>query len=177
LGVPEDKKIAYSVGLFCGSDEKYPAELVDRLAQTLPNDTRLLLTQNKTLRKYKGHPRLWAVPVMLESTLKGIHMSDVVVYANAPGYFTDYGRTCIEALAAKRPVICENRGAPGAALVDGVHALMFDAYDEVVGKIEQLRNAPDMAAGLAATGQVFASWHDISNQAGAIKGILHSLGA
>ena len=176
LGAAKDDR--FSVGVLSSSENgKYPAELIDVLARTLPDDVRIIVTQSKSIRHLAGDGRMWSVPVMMESTLKGLFMSNVVVYASAPGYCTEYGRTCMEALAAKRPVVCERRGAPAALLKDGVHALMFDRYDEVADKIMRLRKDVPMADKLAATGQVLASWHDVSNHAGALKGILYSLGA
>lgn len=171
-----DKK--FTVGLLSTtSPGKYPIGLLDRLAKDLPSDIRIVTTSGPALKKYMGTGRIWAVPQMVDATLKGINMSNIVVYASAPGYFTPYGRTCMEALAAKRAVICESRGAPSELLQDGRHALMFDDYADVAKKILYLRSKPNVADKLAATGQVLASWHDVSVHAGELRGILHSLGA
>lgn len=175
LGAVKDPR--FSVGLFSSGEEgKYPIGLIMHLAKKLPSDIRLIVTQHPAIKPLAGGG-IWSVPAMPESTLKGIYMSNVVVYANAPEYCTGYGRTCMEALAARRPVVCERRGAPGELLRDGVHALMFDGYDQAVDGILYLRKERSAADKLAATGQVLASWHDISNHVATLKGILHSMGA
>lgn len=168
----------FSVGVFSsGYPDKYPGKLVAYLLDKLPGDIRVIATAHPELTAMGRPKRLWAVPRIVDATMKGIQMSSVVAYDPAPGYFSPYGKTCLETMAARRPLVCARRGSPGEEIVDGVHAMLFDDYGQAVDQILHLRANPTAADRMAATGQVLASWRDISGCAGGLKGILHSLGA
>jgi hypothetical protein len=169
----------YTLGLFSSGElGKYPSELVRWLMAHIPNDTRLIISQvDPTVRPRDSRKQVWQIPVMLEATLKGIQMSDVVIYAHSSDYTTPYGRLSAEMLAGGVPVICERRGAVTTRYEDRKHVLYFDDPEQILHHVETLRTNTVMAETLAANGQMLASWDDMTIHIGEIKRLLRMLGA
>jgi hypothetical protein len=168
----------FTYGVFSSTAPgKYPLELVKYLMPRVPDGARLLVTGNKSLPKPPPGRKVWMVPQMVGATIKGIQLSDVVLYASQNEYTTPYGRTCVEAMSARRPVVCQRNGAPASSLTDGIHALMFDTPSEALEKVLYLRDNPENGEILAANGQLWASWQDINTHVGTFRSILKALGA
>jgi glycosyltransferase involved in cell wall biosynthesis len=151
--------------------------LVTELMPKVPEGARLLVTAHPDLSKPAGNNRVWFLPEMLDATLKGIQMCDAVIYASNATHVTPFGRTAAEAMSARRPVVCERRGAMAEQVEDGKHAFMFDTPDEALEKVLYLRDHPDVSKVIAANGQLWSSWQDMNTHTGTLRGILKALGA
>ena len=176
----------FTVGLLSsGTDHKYPGAVAARLISRLPADIPLYLTM---LPKY-DHVGL---PMMIEDRQRNgkligcalkplagffylLHL-DVLVYATAKNYFEPAGSFVIEAAAAGVPVVCENRGMFSRTIVDGWNGLLFNTPDEAVAQVLRLKTDDKLRDQLAANGQLWASWYDVTVHLGRLKAVWRELG-
>jgi hypothetical protein len=167
----------YTLGVF-SSDEpgKYPYDLVAWLADNIPDDVGLVLSNTAALTAHKSRT-LRYVPIIMDAALKGLQMVDVALYAHGNDYITPYGRMVTEIQASGTPVICERRGALIDRYVDRQHVLFFDNNEQILTHLTSLRHDNNMAETLSANGQLLASWEDITIHIGELKRILRMLGA
>lgn len=171
-------KAPFTFGLFSsGAAGRYPMDLVRYLITRVPKGMRMIVTSADGLPAPPRNNSVWVLPRMVDATIKGLQMSDAVIYATAADCAPRYGRTCVEAMAAGLPVVCRKFGAPAAMLADKTNVLMFDNNIEVLDYIVYLHDNPSVREQLAANGQVWASWQDIATQVGVIRGLLKALGA
>jgi glycosyltransferase involved in cell wall biosynthesis len=101
---------------------------------------------------------------------------DALVYATAPEYYEPAGTFVIEAAAAGVPIVCERRGMMADTIQHGWNGLLFDNVTEAIEHVMRLKSDDKLRDQLAANGQLWASWYDVSVHLGRLKAIWRALG-
>jgi hypothetical protein len=179
----------FTVGLITsGAYDKYPCDLAMQLMSRLPLDVRLLFSSIPTYRNpgmtmaiqdrvERGNNKaIMMCPVRPLVALHYMVLCDVIICASTGTHFEPYGRTCVEAMALGKPVLCENRGVYPTLLEHGVNSLLFNNVDDTLDYIDKIRKNPSMGDKLGSNAQLWASWQDVTVHIGKLKRTLRMIG-
>jgi|688.fasta_scaffold42075_9 hypothetical protein len=174
----------FTVGIFSSNEhEKYPYNLVRTLVKRWPDNMRLLVTtppivdpELKADLTRLGSRVVLCSPRPIGALLYTVQI-DVLIHATAPGYHDPYGRTAVEALALGKAVLCERRGHLSEVLTDKINTVMYDTPDEALELVKWLHAHDSARTQLAASGQMWASWQDLSTATLKLQRTLRYIGA
>lgn len=180
------QKTKFRVGLITsGAYDKYPCGSAIRLLGGLPDDMELLIT---TLPKYRHPGVLLALearkdrravrlcPVKPMAGIRYMLACDVIICCSAGNHGEPFGRGAVEAMAMRKPVVCENRGNYPNIIEHGVNGLLYDKVEQAIEYVEQLKGNTEMARKLGINAQMSAGWYDTSVHIGDLKQLLRKLG-
>lgn len=133
--------------------------LVDAFVAESPANMRLLLVgdgpdHQKLLRKAKGQPQITFLPRTAEPA-DAMALCDVIAM---PSRWEPYGLVALEAMAAKRPVICANVDGLREHIGNGAIAVCENTVAGWRQQLARLRNRDDVARLPLGTGHVSAEW-------------------
>jgi len=179
-------KTRFRVGILSsGAYDKYPCDTVIKLCSLLPDSIEILATALPAYRHpgvtlamadRAGRKALRPCPVKPMASIRYALACDVVVCASSSAYHEPFGRMAVEAMALRKPVLCERRGNYPNLIEHGVNGLLYDAVDELVENILRLQKDTEIASQLGINAQMSAGWYDTSVHIGDVKHLFRRLG-